>query len=66
MTVAALAHLLCLASGIFGRPAWDEARCAERAEIIGEAALRHGLSPVLLVAVDVVECDLADVDRPFR
>lgn len=66
MTVAALARLLCLASGVFGRPAWEEAKCAERAAMIGEAAARYDLDPVILVAVDVVECDLGDRDRRGR
>lgn len=64
MTLTLLAKMLCLASGIFGRPAWNDARCFEHARYVMEAADRHGLDPVLMVAVDVVECDLRDKDRP--
>ncbi len=64
MTTEALAHLLCLASGIFGRPAWSEAKCSERAEMIESAAVRHSVDPILMVALDVWECDLQDRDNP--
>jgi hypothetical protein len=64
LTPVALAQLLCAASGIFGRPAWDVAKCAERADWIVAAAERHDVDPVLLVSIDVVECDLRDRDAP--
>jgi len=66
VTIAALAKLLCLVSGLFGRPAWEDARCLDRADAIMGAAGRHGIDPVLMVAVDVVECDLGDRDAPIR
>lgn len=66
MTVPALASAICLASGVFGRPAMPEARCHERAEMISEAAARHGVDPLLMVALDVHECELReDVDAPI-
>lgn len=64
MTVEALAAVLCLASGIFGRPSWDADKCAERAGVIEAAAARHGVDPLLMVALDVHECELRDVDAP--
>ena len=39
---AALASVICLASGIFGRPAWEEPRCLERAELVLDVAVRDG------------------------
>jgi len=63
VTASALASLVCAASGIFhGRPAWDEARCLARAEVILVAAERHDVDPVLMLAVDVLECELVDRD----
>lgn len=64
MTASALAQVLCLVSGIFGRPAWDEAKCAERAEMIGASSRRHGIDPVLMVAHEAWECDMLDRDAP--
>ena len=64
MTVEALAAVLCLASGIFGRPAWDADKCADRAAVVAAAAARHGVDPLLMVALDVHECELRDVDAP--
>jgi hypothetical protein len=64
VTAAALAKMLCLASGAFGRPAWDQARCDERAEVILAAAARHSVDPVVMTAIDVIECDLDDRDAP--
>ena len=66
MTVSALAKILCLVSGIFGRPAWEAAKCDERASMLSEAAEGHHLDPLLLVAIDVVECDLGVEDAKFR
>ena len=66
MTVSALAKILCLVSGIFGRPAWETAKCDERASMLSEAADGHHLDPLLLVAIDVVECDLGVEDAKFR
>lgn len=65
MTAAALARLMCLASSIYGRPAWDDAKCAERADLVVEAARRHAVDPLLMLAVDVYECDMQDVDAPI-
>jgi hypothetical protein len=63
VTVSALASLVCAASSIFsGRAAWDEARCLARAEVILEAAERHVVDPVLMLAIDVLECELRDED----
>lgn len=63
MTASALAMLVCTASSIFsGRAAWDEARCLERAEVILGAAERHTVDPVLMLAIDVLECELGDRD----
>jgi hypothetical protein len=64
VTVSLLAQILCLASGIFGRPAWDGDKCAERAMMIQTAAAAHSLDPLLMVAIDVQECDLRDRDNP--
>ena len=64
MTVGALSAILCLASGIFGRPAWDLDKCAERAAVVLAAATRHGVDPLLMVALDVHECELRDKDAP--
>jgi len=66
VTLAVLAKMLCLASGIFGRPAWDDARCSEHAGYVMEAADRHGVDPVLMVAVNIFECDMGDKDNPIR
>ena len=69
MTVAALAHLMCLASGVFGRPAWSEAKCAAEAASMLAAAERHSVDPVLMLAIDVQECDMRDgvyLDRHGR
>lgn len=60
MTVEALSLTLCLVSGIFGRPAWDQSKCDERAAQLVEIAKRHGLDPRLLVAVNVQECDMRE------
>jgi hypothetical protein len=65
VTAAALAKMLCLASGIYGRPAWDQPRCEERAELILASSERHFVDPVLMTAIDVVECDLDDRDAPI-
>jgi hypothetical protein len=67
MTVEALAAVMCLASGVFGRPPLAETRCLERALMISSSAARHGVDPLLMVALDVHECELReDVDAPFR
>lgn len=62
MTVEALSAVLCLASGVFGRPAWDLDKCDERAAVVLAAAARHGVDPLLMVALDVHECELRDKD----
>lgn len=65
MTLAALSKIICLASSIYARPAPSPAECDLRAREVSEAADRHGLDPVLLVAIDIQECDLRDdVDAP--
>lgn len=65
MTVEALAQVMCLVSGIFGRPAWDEPKCLERAGHVLEAARRHAVDPLLMVALEVQECDMRDSDAPI-
>jgi len=60
MTVEALALTICLASSIFGRPAWTPEKCAERAGQIMSIAERHGLDPLLMVAVNIQECDMRE------
>jgi hypothetical protein len=65
VTAAALAKMLCLASGIYGRPAWDQAKCEERADLILTSSLRHSVDPVIMVAIDVIECDMDDQDAPI-
>lgn len=64
MTVEVLARMICIASGIFGRPAWDVAKCAEHAGYIQAAAERHGVDPVLMVSHNIVECDMREKDNP--
>lgn len=65
VTVEALAAVICLASGLFGRPALPEARCLERATMIAASAARHGVDPLLMVALDTHECELREnVDVP--
>lgn len=65
MTVHELARVMCLVSGIFGRPAWDQAKCEERARHVDEAASRYSVDRLLVVAVDVYECDMRDRDAPI-
>jgi hypothetical protein len=60
MTVEALSLTICLASGIFGRPAWTPEKCTERAGQILSIAERHGLDPLLMVAVNIQECDMRE------
>ena len=60
MTIEALSLTICLASSIFGRPAWTPEKCAERAEQIMSIAERHGLDPLLMVAVNIQECDMRE------
>lgn len=57
MTVSALAELVCLAIAALGRSAVP-AECESRAAEISEAALRHDVDPVLMLAIDAWECDL--------
>jgi len=64
VTVEMLARMLCLASGIFGRPAWDGAKCSEHAGYIMEASERHRVDPVLMVSHNIVECDMRERDNP--
>jgi hypothetical protein len=64
MTVEVLAKMLCLASGIFGRPSWDNAKCAEHAGYVMASATRHSIPPVLMVATNILECDMQDRDNP--
>jgi len=60
MTVEALSLTLCLASGIFGRPAWTPEHCQERAAQITEIAARDNLDPMLFVALNIQECDMRE------
>ena len=60
MTIEALSLTLCLASGIFGRPAWTPEKCQERAAQIIEIAERDGLDPMLFVAINIQECDMRE------
>jgi len=62
MTVEALSLTICLVSGIFGRPAWEKSKCDERAAQISGIARRHGLDPLLMVAVNVQECDMRETE----
>jgi len=64
MTVELLARMICLASGIFGRPAWETDKCAEHATYIMEASDRYGVDPVLMAAENIVECDMREKDNP--
>jgi hypothetical protein len=57
VTVAALAELVCLAVAAFGRPA-DLATCERRAAEISEVSQKHGVDPILMLAIDAWECDL--------
>ena len=60
MTVEALSLTICLASGIFGRPAWTPDKCDERAAQIMTIAEKHGIDPLLMVAVNIQECDMRE------
>jgi hypothetical protein len=60
VTLAALSKIICLAWSVYGRPPLDSAECDARARDVLGPAVRHELDPVLLVAVDVQECDLRD------
>ena len=63
MTIQLLSQILCLVSGIFGRSAWDGDKCTERAMMIETASIAHSVDPLLMVAIDVYECDLQDRDN---
>jgi len=67
MTLDALALLLCIVKPAFAHPqAWTMEQCQEQAVAIYAVAEAHGLDPVLLVAVNVQECDLrTHVHRPI-
>jgi len=60
MTVEALSLILCLASGIFGRPAWTPEKCQERAEQISKIAEQNDLDPMWFVAINIQECDMRE------
>lgn len=60
MTATAFAQLMCLVSGIFGRPAWPAEKCEKEAALLLAAANRHDVDPVLMLAIDVQECDMKD------
>ena len=60
MTAEALSLVICLASGVFGRPAWTPEKCAERAGQLMEIGRRHGIDPLLMVAVNIQECDMRE------
>jgi hypothetical protein len=66
MTIEALSMTLCLASGIFGRPAWSPEKCLERATQISHIAEEHQLDPMMFVAINIQECDMREnVDAKF-
>jgi hypothetical protein len=66
MTIEALSMTLCLASGIFGRPAWSPEKCLERATQISRIAEEHQLDPMMFVAINIQECDMREnVDAKF-
>jgi len=58
MTLEVLSLTLCLASGIFGRPAWTAEKCDERAAQILKISNENDLDPLMFVAVNIQECDL--------
>lgn len=60
MTIEALSLTLCLASGIFGRPAWTPEKCNERAAQISQIAEVDDLDPLLFVAINIQECDMRE------
>jgi hypothetical protein len=60
MTVEALTMTICLASGIFGRPAWTHEKCQERAIQIIKIAEQDDLDPMLFVAINMQECDMRE------
>lgn len=65
MTLAALSKVICLAWVAYGRAPLPETECDGRALLVRQAAERHRVDPVLMVAVDVQECDLRGVDAPI-
>jgi hypothetical protein len=66
MTVEALAMTICLASGVFGRPAWSAEKCHERAAQLIQIAEQDDLDPMLFVAINIQECDMReDVHAKF-
>ena len=60
MTIEALSLTLCMASGIFGRPAWTPEKCYERATQISHIAEEHSLDPLMFVAINIQECDMRE------
>jgi hypothetical protein len=58
MTLEVLSLTICLASGIFGRPAWPVEKCDERAAQILKISEANDLDPLMFVAVNIQECDL--------
>lgn len=60
MTIEALSLTLCLASGIFGRPAWSPEKCQERAVQIMHIADEYQLDPLMFVAINIQECDMRE------
>lgn len=65
MTLAALSKMICLAWVAYGRAPLSEAECDGRARLVRQAAERHQVDPVLMLSVDVQECDLRDTDAPI-
>lgn len=62
MTAQALSLAICLASGAFGRQ-WSQELCDERAGQVLASAARHDVDPLLMLALEVYECDMReDVD----
>jgi hypothetical protein len=60
MSLEGLSMVLCLASGIFGRPAWSTEMCEARASQILKISQENDLDPLLLVAVNIHECDMRE------
>ena len=66
MTIEALALTICLASSVFGRGKMAETECKAMAENVTMAAKIADVSPVLILAVNIQECDLRErVDAPI-
>ena len=66
MTIEALTMTICLASSIFGRGQMAQTECKAMAENMTMAAKIADVSPALILAVNIQECDLRErVDAPI-